>query len=155
MFFVDNGKTCIYFDKGNFDNYCVYVNCPGHFKYAPKDYDYFKWILGLSKRYGVTQVWNDFWNIYERTADTIDYDIKQIVYNIDMHYNEDTVLWWLIFYMTMVAECKKEKAILKKRIKALGVYNILIDEYTIEHTITYMKGKHWKFLDELMKERGI
>ena len=72
-----------------------------------------------------------------------------------MHYNDDTILWWLIFYMTMLAECKKENSILKKRIKKLGVYNILFDEYSIDYIIKYMKGKNWRYLDNLMKERGI
>ena len=46
-------------------------------------------------------------------------------------------------------------AILKKRIKKLGVYNLFFDGYNISYVITYMRGMHWKELDKLMKERGI
>lgn len=151
----------IYFSEGGFDNYCVYINeTPHTFRYAMKDKEYFKWILLLSKKYGIVQVWDDFCSIYDIVS--MDPDAKpdvdkamSEVATVDMHYNEDTVKWWLVFYMTMVAECKKRNAILKKRIKKLGVYNLFFDGYDISYVITYMRGMHWKELDKLMKERGI
>ena len=57
--------------------------------------------------------------------------------------------------MSMVAECNKKHSILKKRIKHLGVYNILFDKYDIDYVTKYMRGKSWRYLDKLMKERGI
>ena len=156
LFLIDNNKTCIYFDKGKFDKYCVYINGRNKFRYAPTDDVYFNWIRILAKQYGNLQVWNDFCTIYDivDTGET-ENEVLSIIKNIDLHYNDDTILWWLIFYMTMLAECKKENTILKKRIKKLGVYNILFDEYSIDYVIQYMKGKNWRYLDNLMKERGI
>ena len=156
LFLIDNNKTCIYFDKGKFDKYCVYINGRNKFRYAPTDDVYFNWIRILAKQYGNLQVWNDFCTIYDivDTGET-ENEVLSIIKNIDLHYNDDTILWWLIFYMTMLAECKKENTILKKRIKKLGVYNILFDEYSIDYVIQYMKGNNWRYLDNLMKERGI
>lgn len=156
LFLIDNNQTCIYFDKGKFDKYCVYINGRNKFHYAPTDDVYFNWIRILAKQYGNFQVWNDFCTIYDivDTGET-ENEVLFIIKNIDLHYNDDTILWWLIFYMTMLAECKKENTILKKRIKKLGVYNILFDEYSIDYVIQYMKGKNWRYLDDLMKERGI
>ena len=156
LFLIDNNKTCIYFDKGKFDKYCVYINGRNKFRYAPTDDVYFNWIRILAKQYGNFQVWNDFCTIYDivDTGET-ENEVLSIIKNIDLHYNDDTILWWLIFYMTMRAECKIENTILKKRIKKLGVYNILFDEYPIDYIIKYMKGKNWRYLDDLMKERGI
>lgn len=156
LFLIDNNKTCIYFDKGKFDKYCVYINGRNKFRYAPTDDVYFNWIRILAKQYGNLQVWNDFCTIYDivDTGET-ENEVLSIIKNIDLHYNDDTILWWLIFYMTMLAECKKENTILKKRIKKLGVYNILFDEYSIDYITKYMKGKNWRYLDDLMKERGI
>ena len=157
LFFLDNGNTCIYFDRGAFDKYCVYINkCNGSFRHAPKDEEYFDWIRILAQRYGVWQVWNDFCCIYNivDTGESED-DVFALIISIDMHYNDDTILWWLIFYMTMLAECKKEHTILKKSIKKLGVYNILFDGYTVEYTVEYMKGMRWQDLKKIMIERGI
>lgn len=127
LFLIDNNKTCIYFDKGKFDKYCVYINGRNKFRYAPTDDVYFNWIRILAKQYGNLQVWNDFCTIYDivDTGET-ENEVLSIIKNIDLHYNDDTILWWLIFYMTMLAECKKENTILKKRIKKLGVYNICL-----------------------------
>ena len=138
LFLIDNNKTCIYFDKGKFDKYCVYINGRNKFRYAPTDDVYFNWIRILAKQYGNLQVWNDFCTIYDivDTGET-ENEVLSIIKNIDLHYNDDTILWWLIFYMTMLAECKKENTILKKRIKKLGVYNILFDEYSIDYIIKY------------------
>ena len=150
----------VYFSTGSIDAYCVYLNEPPLFRYAMKDEEYFKWILSLSKRYGVVQVWDDFCSIYDivNMNPTAKPDVDEAMLravNADMHYTEDTIKWWLIFYMTMVAECKKKYAKLKKRIKKLGVYNILFDKWDIEYVTTYMKDMGWKDLDEMMKERGI
>lgn len=140
----------IFFAPGNFDDWCVYM------EHAPTDDEYFEWIYVLSKQYGRTQVYNDFMRIYNIVDGSFNpQKCLEVAEDNDQHYNEDTVQWWVVFYMTMTAECKKENAILKKRIKCLGVYNILFDELDIKTVTTYMKGKSWKYLDELMKERGI
>lgn len=157
LFFLNNGLTCIYFDKGNFDEYCVYINdvCKQK-RYAPKDKDYFEWIRILSVQYGCHQVWSDFCAIYDIVDNNETQEqVLNLIYDIDMHYNSDTIIWWLIFYMTMLAECKKAHTILKKRIKKLGVYNIFFDKYDIDYIIKYMRGMKWQELDALMVERGI
>ena len=140
----------IFFAPGNFDDWCVYM------EHAPTDNEYFEWILSLANKYGVVQVYNDFIDIYNIVDENfMPQKCLKVAEDIDKHYVEDTVHWWVVFYMTMVAECKKENSILKKRIKHLGVYNILFDKIDIQTVTTYMQGKSWKFLDNLMKERGI
>ena len=100
LFLIDNNKTCIYFDKGKFDKYCVYINGRNKFRYAPTDDVYFNWIRILAKQYGNFQVWNDFCTIYDivDTGET-ENEVLSIIKNIDLHYNDDTILWWLIFYL--------------------------------------------------------
>ena len=163
FYYVDSqeNEVSIYFSEGSFDSYCVYVNeVPNMFRHAMKDSEYFKWILYLSRCYGVIQVWDDFCKIY----DIVDMDSNAkpdakkamaTAIEIDSHYTEETIKWWLVFYMTMVAECKKKYAIIKKKIKKLGVYNVLIDEWDIDYVTTYMVNMDWRDLAEMMKERGI
>lgn len=147
----------IYFDRGKFDEYCVYhINDKGK-KSIPLDEHYFKWIKDLANQYGTDKVYKDFLKIYEISNEDLKENLCLKISNmIDMHYpHEDTTHWWVIFYMTMVAECKKKNAILKKRIKHLGVYNVLFDNYDIAFIISYMRGKKWQELDKLMQERNI
>ena len=119
----------IYFGPGRFDSWCVYMKDNNHEK------------IPLDKN-----------SVNEEFDENECYKICQ---TIDKHYEEDTTHWWVIFYMTMVAECTKKNSILKKRIKHLGVYNILFDEYEVDYVVKYMRGKRWRELDKLMKERGI
>lgn len=102
------------------------------------------------------KVYSDFLIVYDAADEIFDENkCYSICSEVDKHYDEGTTHWWVIFYMTMVAECKKENAILKKRIKHLGVYNVLFDDYSIDYVTKYMRGKGWRDLDALMKERGI
>ena len=54
----------------------------------------------------------------------------------------------------MIAEENKGNAILKKRIKRLGMHQVLLENYTPEHAANFSKGKKWKDLDKLMKQKG-
>jgi hypothetical protein len=54
----------------------------------------------------------------------------------------------------MVAEENKEHAILKKRIKRLGLYQVLVENMEPEQAAIFSKGKKWTELDKLMKEKG-
>ncbi len=54
----------------------------------------------------------------------------------------------------MIEEENKQFAILKKRIKRLGMHQILIDNLDPEVAANFSKGKKWRELDNLMKLRG-
>lgn len=153
---ITNTAHKIYFDWGKFDEYCVYhIDNQGK-KTIPKDEHYFKWIKDLADKYDRDKVYNDFLQVYNFASENFDgVNALTLAKKIDDKYEEDTTHWWIIFYMTMVAECKKKNAILKKRIKHLGIYNLLFDNYDIAYIVSYMKGKNWRELDALMKERNI
>ena len=110
----------------------------------------------MSKKYGVERVYNDFNFVYDNVWIGVSSEVaNNVVRLVDKNYKEHTQQWWSIFFMTMLAEEFKENAILGKRIKHLGVYNVLIDEWAVKYVVTYMRGKSWEELDELMYERGI
>jgi hypothetical protein len=44
----------------------------------------------------------------------------------------------------MVAEENKEKAILRKRVKRLGVHQLLIEERPAKFATSFSRGKKWK-----------
>lgn len=147
--------TRIWFDKGNFDDWCVFVKEKNEIK-CYTDKDYFNVIKSLSKIYGVEMVYDDFKTIYFSVNKQ--FDINKMVTeceSIAKHYAEKTLKWWIVLYMTMVAEENKKNKILGKRIKHLGIYNILFDKYEIDYVTSYMNGMKWYELNKLMNERGI
>ena len=150
-----NKNTRIWFGRGKFDDWCVYTKENGNI-YCYTDVDYFNVIKKLSDKYGKQIVYEDFKDIYFDVNKQFNiYKMTTKCKSIAKHYSEDTLKWWIVLYMTMVAEENKENKILGKRIKHLGIYNILFDEYSVEYVTTYMNGKKWYELDKLMKERGI
>ncbi len=56
--------------------------------------------------------------------------------------------------MGMLAEENKEKSVLGKRIKRLGLYTLLIEDKPVDHSANFMNGKKCGVLDKLCKERG-
>lgn len=54
----------------------------------------------------------------------------------------------------MIAEENKLNAILKKRIKRLGMYQVLVQNYPPSVAANYSKGKKWRELDALMVHYG-
>lgn len=155
MIDTDNGFH-LGFCKGNFDDYCVQVSKKGYNYRWFKDEEYFRWLKRLSERYGVEKVYNDFKYVYGKVrCGVTSEEANKIIREVDKNYNEPTQQWWGLFFMTMLAEEYKENSILGKRIKHLGVYNVLIDEYKIGYVVRYMRGKPWEYLEEECYKRGI
>ena len=151
-----NGGS-IEFDKGNFDNWCVYVTKPNGERFAPTDTRYFSRLEKLGKLYGHDKIYDDFVVIYNRTTKRIEPDIFKLITSLSSFYNKDALeleIWFIVLYAGMVAEENKENTILKKRIKRLGMYQLLIDRISPEEAATFSKGKKWQELDKIMKSKG-
>ena len=59
--FSDGSK--LEYDKGAFDDWCVYLTRPSISKYAPKDFQYFQRLVDYGTKYG-------FDNLYEAVSYT-------------------------------------------------------------------------------------
>lgn len=147
----------IEFDSGCFDCWCVFVTTPGNARFAPTDIQYFTRLKVLSEKYGPQKIYDDFVVIFNRTTKNVDFKVFELIAVLSRFYNTDAVemeLWLNVIYAGMIAEENKENAILKKRIKRLGIHQVLIDGISPEKAAVFSKGKKWKELDEIMKIRG-
>jgi len=54
----------------------------------------------------------------------------------------------------MVAEENRENAKLKKRIKRLGIHQVLIEGISPEIAANFSRDKVWIILDGIMKKKG-
>ncbi len=59
-----------------------------------------------------------------------------------------------IIYAGMVAEENKANMVLKKRIKRLGMHQSLIENTPADYAANFSKGKKWRELDTLCRQRG-
>ena len=155
---LNNGRKVV-FDSGSFDNWCVYVVEKNGFKKAPLDETYFSELQIISRDYQKNKVYDDFVKIYEKTDSTINLKILELIESITQTYkseHKDIVEQWLsVIYAGMIAEENKKYAILKKRIKRLGMYQVLVLGKSSKFAAKYSYGKKWRELDEIMKEFGL
>jgi hypothetical protein len=144
----------IEFDSGCFDGWCVFVTTPGNKRFAPTDVQYFSRLKKLSEKFGPQKIYDDFVVIYNRTTKNVDSKVFELIAVLSRFYETDAwemELWLNVIYAGMIAEENKENAILKKRIKRLGIHQVLIDEISPEEAAVFSKGKKWKELDEIMR----
>lgn len=154
---LQNNRSVI-FDSGKFDDWCVYIVESNGSKKAPFDETYFNDLHQISQRYPNNKVYNDFVMIYERTTRTIDNDVLTLIDKIVATYNdEDKIIveqWLAVIYAGMIAEENKENAILKKRVKRLGMHQVLIMNMPAREAAKFSFGKKWRELDAIMRPLG-
>lgn len=147
----------IEFDSGSFDEWCVYLTQPGRERFAPSDVQYFSLLKVLGEKYGSKKIYEDFVVIYNRTSKRIDPIVFDLISILSTFYKTDALemeIWFNVLYAGMIAEENKLNAILKKRIKRLGMHQVLIDGVAPQEAAVFSKGKKWKELDLIMKSKG-
>ena len=152
------GTQKVIFDQGNFDDWCVYVVDKNGNKKAPFDEEYFTDLKSISKKYPGNKLYNDFVKVYDLTTKIIDDKvltaIDRIVNSYDDQDKETIDKWFTVIYAGMIAEENKNFAVLKKRIKRLGMHQILILDFEPKVAANFSKGKKWRELDTIMKPLG-
>lgn len=152
-------KCKVIFRKGAFDDFCVYFVDEYNRERAPKDVEYFEFFRDLANSMENRKVYNDFLMIYEMTNKTIDVKVRHKIDEIVKTYPENvcfeveknfTVIWG-----GMIAEENKENTRLGKRIKHLGMYQVLIEGMDVEEAANFSKNQNAENLNSIMKEKGI
>lgn len=154
---LQNNRTVI-FDTGKFDDWCVYVVESNGNRKAPFDETYFSDLHAISQKYDQHKVYNDFVCIYARTTELIDPSVLTLIDKITNTYKEEDKIiveqWFSVIYAGMIAEENKQKAVLKKRIKRLGMHQVLILNMPAREAAKFSYGKKCKELDAMMKPLG-
>lgn len=152
------GNREVIFDKGRFDDWCVYLIDTNGRKRAPLDKEYFKDLQKISQNYPNDKIYNDFVKIYNKTTRNIDLKVLTLIDEIVKSYQaEDQWLveqWFAVIYAGMIAEENKSKAVLKKRIKRLGMYQVLILNMDPMQAAGFSIGQKWRQLDIIMQNFG-
>ncbi len=148
----------VIFDTGKFDDWCVYVVESNGAKKAPFDVEYFVDLKNISEHYEEDKVYNDFVEIYNKTSKSIDQNILSLIDRLVSIYKEEHQVlieqWFSVIYAGMIAEENKANAILKKRVKRLGIHQVLMLGIPPTVAANFSKGKKWRDLDAIMKPYG-
>lgn len=138
------------FGAGRFDRFCIYLSRPERPRYPPRDVEYFAQLKSLAARHGPQQLYADFVVIFNRTTKAVSAHVFEMIYHMTRHYGDDALeldLLYSLLYAGMVAEENKQRARLKKRVKRLGIHQLLIEDFTPEAAATFSKGKAWQVID--------
>lgn len=153
--FSDGSK--LEYDKGAFDDWCVYLTRPSISKYAPKDFQYFQRLVDYATKYGFDNLYEDYVEIYNLTTKNIEETVLRRIKEITSKYGEDSLniaIDFTIIYMGMIAEENKEFTKLGKRIKRLGVHQVLKERMHYNEAANFSRGKKWKELNEICSSKG-
>ena len=125
----ENGAE-IGYGKGSFDDWCVYVKHDGK-EQPPKDKEYFSHLLKYSRYFGKDKVYSDLLSIFNMVDCYPEKEDLEKIGEIASTYGEyrtDVDIDFTTIYLGMIAEENKANAILKKRMKMLGIYQTLFEE---------------------------
>lgn len=155
--FDDN--SFLYFSKGKFDNFCVFIN-HNNKVYAPHDYEYFTQMKNYANIYTPHLIYMIFIFVYINTNKSINYEIFNNIKSLCKKYfsEKDSVnlsKLFSILYATMIAEENKKFTKLGKRIKHLGVFLLLFENISPENAANMFKNKKWYEIDSMCKNRNI
>ena len=139
---------------GKFDDYCVFLTRPNQTRQSPRDVEYFNRLRLYAQKYGNRKIYDDFISIYNRVSNNVDQNVLDDILLIGQSYPDDSIdisIDYTILYLGMIAEELKENSILGKRIKRLGVHQVLIDGELPEIAANFSKKTTWKNSPVLLK----
>lgn len=145
------------YDRGSFDDWCVYLTNRDGCRKPPRDVDYFRQLKELAEIYGVEKIYHDYIYVYENTNKQVEKDVLDEISRIAQSYSTDALsvnIILSILYMAMIAEERKKNTRLGKRIKRLGIYVLLIENRSVAEAANFMRGMGWREIDALCRERG-
>ncbi|MDE8125348.1 hypothetical protein PT052_08675 [Erysipelothrix rhusiopathiae] len=136
-----DSSTVIEIGEGRFDGHCVYINTDGQ-RVAPKDIDYFDFLINMKDKYGPEKIYDDFIPIYQLTTKTINTVALDLIEEISRNYEEcnEYKKWLTVLYLAMIAEENKANTLLGKKIKRLGIHQILFDNYDSVEAANFSVG---------------
>ncbi len=148
------------FGAGRFDDWCVYLVRKEHRAYAPRDTEYFAFLKTVSEA-GVTAsghtIYDSFVAIYERTGKKIDPDLIRTIQQESAKFSghaDEVEVWLTVIYAGMVAEENKAFSRLGKRIKRLGVHQVLKQGIEPSVAAIWSKGKKWPEIAQECEKQG-
>ncbi len=143
--------------QGKFDQWCVYLTRPNQPKYAPQDGQYFQRLADWATKHNAQNLYNDFIEIYNQTTPDLNEVILEKIKTLSSKYGEDALdisIDFTIMYLGMIAEEQKENTRLGKRIKRLGVHQVLIDKISYNIAANFSRGKKWYDIAKECSSRG-
>lgn len=148
-----NGGRMMYV-KGRFDAWML--DCKGveYLSRFPRDEEIFELVISLAKQYGPANLLGEFNWIFWMTDSILSSTTLRYIESRGKIYGQKFEIVFTFLYLSMVAEENKTHAPLGKRMKMLGIYQVLIEGADPFYASQFSKGKKVQELNEEMRKRG-
>ena len=153
--FSDN--SLLEYDRGSFDDWCVYYTNSSGIRKPPRDTDYFEFLCQLANEFTVEKVYGDYVQVYNWTGNKVKEGVLNNITTLSASYGEKALAVNIVFsilYLAMIAEERKANTRLGKRIKRLGIHALLMESVSVANAANFMRGMGWREIDRLCRERG-
>ena len=160
IYFRDGSK--MFHASGKFDSWCVYYEEPNKEPVALLDKGYFKVLNFLKEKYNGEKIYKDFVKIYDLVTTDFNQDVISTIQEISQTYGIHQLRaekMFTVLYMAMVSEFHwvsraGKPTVLNKRLKRLGVYQIVMLNYTPTDAANYSRHKSIPELREECERYG-
>ena len=145
------------YDHGLFDEHCIYLKTPTRERYAPRDEQYFQIIQDLGQKFSNRQLYDDFVRVFDKAAEKIEPETLGFIEGISLKYAEEALnveILFTVLYATMLAEENKAFTKLGKRVKRLGIHQLLLEGFSVQEAANYSKNKKWQEISAECEKRG-
>lgn len=145
------------FGQGKFDQWCVYHVDQNDLPSAIKDITIFSNLQRVGQTMGAAKVYSDFVKIYDLTDKSFSPAVIKEIEGIACDYGNHHITFdflLTVLYAVMIAEENRAKSRLYKRIKRLGVHQLLVENYTPEQAANFSKGMPWTKISDECQARG-
>jgi hypothetical protein len=150
----------VIFDRGSFDEWCVFID-DGHRRFAPTDSWYFSILLEFTQDRDAETIYRDFVRIYDQTTEAVAEETLLLIHEMSTQYADPAkarIIFTVLYYGMIAEENKKndkgEKLPLRRRIKRLGVYMVLMEGVQPQVAANYSRGLGADYLDKVCFYRG-
>lgn len=140
----------LYFCKGSFDNFFVRIIRPDKSVYAPKDNESFEDLLRIADDACTRE---ELWYFILGVSTGITRYARVSDYRIPDKFEKYEYIF-AYFIAAMIAEENIAITKLGRRIKLLGIHQVLMGGMPTEKAADYSRGLPWREIDEECKKRG-
>jgi hypothetical protein len=135
------------FGQGSFDDWCVYLTRPGSRKYAPRDPEYFEFLRRCALTHSTENVYRAFLAVFAVASRTPNPKAITIIQTESLAFaaeSDEMEVWLSVMWGGMIAEENKAFSRLGKRIKHLGVHQVLVQGLPVLEAANWSRGKKWR-----------
>lgn len=131
---------------------------PGQERKALRDEEYFAQIITLAERHDRKKLYQDYLKVYEYTDKKLDMKVLRAITELAKRgYGPAALLadyLLTVLYAGMIAEENKENTKLGKRIKRLGVYEILMEGRDARTAANLTRGMKYQQIEAVCEAGG-